>query len=176
MVKYNQKRCEYSQKPLDHAKQSATDGFESAPKRAVQKTAETTSDLIGNKIANKIIKVLKKFPQNNSETNEEEIHGERYISPELRWRIIDDLRKKIKGRNLLLDNTPNQPTEFRIKNLVKINDKSRGMYNTNSQIRFKTSMLRTSLCDYSDAYIFIKGTITVLNTAAAGADANSTNK
>ena len=63
MVKYNQKRCEYSQKPLDHAKQSATDGFESAPKRAAQKTAETTGDLIGNKIANKIIKVLKNSPK-----------------------------------------------------------------------------------------------------------------
>ena len=43
------------------------------------------------------------------------------------------------------------------------------MYNTNSQIRFKTSVLRTSLCNYSDADIIVKGTITVLNTATAGA-------
>ena len=35
------------------------------------------------------------------------------------------------------------------------------MYNTNNQIKFKTSMLRTSLCDYSDTYIFINGTITI---------------
>ena len=37
----------------------------------------------------------------------------------------------------LLDNTPNQPTKFRTKNWVEINDESRGTYNTNSQIKFK---------------------------------------
>ena len=61
----------------------------------------------------------------------------------------------------LWENTPNQPTKFRTKNWVEINDDSRGMYNTNNQIKFKTSMLRTSLCDYSDTYIFINGTITI---------------
>ena len=76
----------------------------------------------------------------------------------------------------LLDNTPNQPTQLRTKNWVEIYDESRGSYNTNIQIRFETSMLRTSLCDYSDAYILIKGTITVANIAAADADANNTNK
>ena len=75
----------------------------------------------------------------------------------------------------LLDNTPNQPTKFRTKNWVRINDESRGTYNNNSQIRFKTSMLRSSLCDCSDAYILVKGTITVANTAAAGAAANNSN-
>ena len=76
----------------------------------------------------------------------------------------------------LLDNTPNQPTKFRTKNWVKINNESRGTYNTNSQIRFKTSMLRSSLCDYSDACILVKGTITVANTAVAGPAANNANK
>ena len=37
-------------------------------------------------------------------------------------------------------------------------------------------MLRSSLCDYSDAYILVKGNITVNNTAADGAAANNTNK
>ena len=37
-------------------------------------------------------------------------------------------------------------------------------------------MLKSSLCDYSDAYVHVKGTITVDNTAAAPADANNTNK
>ena len=37
-------------------------------------------------------------------------------------------------------------------------------------------MLKSSLCDYSDAYIFVKGTVTVNNTAAARVDANNTNK
>ena len=50
------------------------------------------------------------------------------------------------------------------------------MYSPNKQIRFKTSMLRSSLCDYSDAYILVKGIITVNNTAADGAAANNTNK
>ena len=63
-----------------------------------------------------------------------------------------------------------------LDNWVEINDELRGKYNTNSQIRFKTSMLRSSLCDYSDAYILVRGTITVANTAAAGAAANNANK
>ena len=49
----------YSQKPLDHAKQSATDAFKTASKRASHKTAEATGDLTGNKIADKVAKVSK---------------------------------------------------------------------------------------------------------------------
>ena len=67
----------------------------------------------------------------------------------------------------LLDNKPNQPSKFSAKNWVEIYDDSRGTYNTNSQIKFKTSMLKSSLCDYSDAYILVKGTISVVNTADA---------
>ena len=74
------------------------------------------------------------------------------------------------------DNTPNQPSKFKTKNWVEINDKSRGMYNEVNQIRFKTSMFGTNLCDYSDAYILVKGTITVENTAAHGQPNNGTNK
>ena len=59
----------------------------------------------------------------------------------------------------LSDNTPNQLTKFRTRNLAEINDDSCGTYNTNSLIKFKTSMLRSSLCDYSDTYILVKGTI-----------------
>ena len=76
----------------------------------------------------------------------------------------------------LLDNASNQPSKFRTKNWVEINDESRGTYSVNRQINFKTSMLRSSLCDYSDAYILVKGNITVNNTAADGAAANNTNK
>ena len=64
----------------------------------------------------------------------------------------------------LLDNTSNQPVKFRTKTWVEKNDQSRGTYNTNSQIKFKTAMLKSSLCDYSDAYILDKGNITVNNT------------
>ena len=48
--------------------------------------------------------------------------------------------------------------------------------NIHSQTKFKTAMLKASLCDYGDAYFLVKGTITVNNTAAADADANNTNK
>ena len=76
----------------------------------------------------------------------------------------------------LLDSASNQPSKFRTKNWVEINDDIRGAYSPNKQIRFKTAMLRSSLCDFSDAYILVKGNITVNNTAAADADANNTNK
>ena len=85
----------YSQKLFDHAKQSATDALKTASKRAIQKTAEATGDLIGNKISHKITRVSKTTPQNNSKTNEEEILRERFITLELRHRIIDDLRLNI---------------------------------------------------------------------------------
>ena len=76
----------------------------------------------------------------------------------------------------LIDDASNQPSKFRTRNLVEINDESRGAYNVDSQIKFKTTMSKSSLCDYSDAYILVKGTISVNNTAAAGAAANNINK
>ena len=76
----------------------------------------------------------------------------------------------------LLNDESNKPCKFRTRNWVEINDDIRGAYSPNKQIRFKTSMLRSSLCDYSDAYILVKGNITVNNTAADGAAANNTNK
>ena len=86
----------YSQKLLDHAKQSATDAFKTASKRAIQKTAEATCHLIGKKMANKITNIPKTSQQNDSEigTNkhDKEIPKERYKSPEKKQKIIDDLR------------------------------------------------------------------------------------
>ena len=69
----------------------------------------------------------------------------------------------------LLNDKSNKPSKFRTRNWVEINDDIRGAYSPNKQIRFKTAMLRSSLCDYSDAYILVKGNISVNNTAAAGA-------
>ena len=60
----------------------------------------------------------------------------------------------------LLDNAPNQPSKFRTRNWVEINDGSQGTC-TNADIKFKTTMLKSDLCDYADAYIFVKGTITI---------------
>ena len=70
--------------------------------------------------------------------------------------------------NLLNDET-NQLYKFRTRSWVEINHDARDTYCPNKQIRFKTSMLRSSLCDYSDAYILVIGNITVNNTAAADA-------
>ena len=84
----------YSQKPFDHAKETATDALKPASKKVIQKTAEATGDLIGNKISDKITWASKTSPHNNLKTNEEEILREKYISPELRQKIIDDLRLK----------------------------------------------------------------------------------
>ena len=66
----------------------------------------------------------------------------------------------------LLNDESNQPSKFKTRNWVQINDESRGTYTTND-IRFKTTMLRSNLCDYADAYILVKGTIT---TTSAGDD------
>ena len=78
--------------------------------------------------------------------------------------------------NLLNDASSSQPSKFKTKNWVEVNDESRGTYNVNSQIKFKTTMSKSSLCDYSDEYILVKGTIAVSNTAAADAGASNTNK
>ena len=69
----------------------------------------------------------------------------------------------------LSDSASNQPSTFRTRNWVKINDESRGTY-TSNDIKFKTTMLRSDLCDYANAYILVKGTITI--TGNAGEEPN----
>ena len=76
----------------------------------------------------------------------------------------------------LLDDASNKTPKFKTKNWLETNNESRGAYGVGSQIKFKTTMLKSNLCDYSDACIHVKGTITVNNTAAADAAANNTNK
>ena len=61
----------------------------------------------------------------------------------------------------------NQPSNFKPKNQVEINDDWRGTYGSNSQIKFKASMLAQSICGYSDAYVLVSRTITI---AEAGDD------
>ena len=75
-----------------------------------------------------------------------------------------------------LDNASNQPSKLRTTNWIEINDDIKGACSPNKQIRFKTAMLRYSLCDFNDAYILVTGNITVNNTAGAGAAANNSNK
>ena len=76
----------------------------------------------------------------------------------------------------LLENASNKPSKLRTRNWIEINDDIIGAYSSNKQIRFETVMLRSSLCDYSDAYVLVKGNISVNNIASAGAAGNNANK
>ena len=84
----------YGQKLLDSAKKFTTDVIKRASKRAIQKTTEVTGDLIGNKIADKITSISKKSSNNNNDDDGVELttHKKRYISPEERQQIINELR------------------------------------------------------------------------------------
>ena len=56
---------------------------------------------------------------------------------------------------------------FVTKKWIEVYDQSGGNYNVNNEIRIKTSMLRSDLCDFSDAYIVVKETITVTDQDGA---------
>ena len=75
----------------------------------------------------------------------------------------------------LLNDESNKPSKFRTRNWVEINDDIKGAHSPNKRIRYKTAMIRYSLCDYSDAYVLVKGNIAV-NGTAGDAVANTTNK
>ena len=86
----------YGKQLVDTAKKSATDAIKTASKRAIQKTAEATGDLVGNKIADKITSVSKKSTKKLPTIDEDEeltTFKKRYISPEERQQIIDELRR-----------------------------------------------------------------------------------
>ena len=68
----------------------------------------------------------------------------------------------------LPENTSSQLSKFKTKKWIEVNDQSRRVYNTNSDIRYKTTMLKSSLCIFSDAYILVKGMIKI---TGAGDDA-----
>ena len=61
----------------------------------------------------------------------------------------------------LLGNISNKVPRFIIKKWIEVYDQSGETYNTNKQIKFKTSVLRSDFCDYSNAYIIVKGIVTV---------------
>ena len=76
----------------------------------------------------------------------------------------------------MLDDASNKTSKFKTKYWIEISDESKRTYNVGSQVKFKTTMLKSSLCDYIDVYIHVNGTITVNNTVATDANANNTNK
>ena len=70
----------------------------------------------------------------------------------------------LKIPKLLKDSTA---SNFATKNLIEVNDLSGGQYSANENIMFKNPMLRSDFWDYSDAYIVVRGTISVTGTNAA---------
>ena len=74
------------------------------------------------------------------------------------WKIIN-----------LLVTAPNQPSKFRTKKWAEINDDFHGICTVSNSIRFKTQMLKSSVCDFSDAKILVKGTRTITGRGAATA-------
>ena len=82
-------------------------------------------------------------------------------------RVVDTSAKHV----LSEDNESEQLSKFVTREYVKVNSLL-NTYNENKSIRFKTPMLRSNLCDYSDAYIIVKGTITV---TAPGANNGANN-
>ena len=78
-------------------------------------------------------------------------------------RVVDTSAK----HGLSEDNESEQLSKFITREYVRVNSLS-NTYNETKSIRFKTPMLRSNLCDYSDAYILVNGRITV--TAAEGAN------
>ena len=75
-----------------------------------------------------------------------------------------------------LDDRKNQPSKFRTRNWIGSNDESQGKYNVNSNIKFKTLVLRSNSCDDSIAYVNVKATIIVQSTVATAAPVSNTNK
>ena len=64
----------------------------------------------------------------------------------------------------------------RAKNWVEINDDPRGRYNTNSQIKFKTTMLNSSLYNQSDTYILVEGSILIESVPPPGVNPSNNDK
>ena len=74
--------------------------------------------------------------------------------------VCDTYKMEYDKINNLLDSESENLSKFVTRSYVKVNSLS-NTYNENKSIRFKTSMLRSDLCDYADAYILVNGTITV---------------
>ena len=149
------------------------DAAKTASKRVVKKTAEATGDLIWNKILDKITSIGKPKKKKNEI---EEIYippGKRFKNYTKLLTTLDCFQHKFyflcikmefqKMVNFLDSTFDDKDLPiFVTKKWIKVCDQSGGNYNVNKEIRIKTSMLRSDLCDFSDAYIVVKGTITAV--------------
>ena len=90
-----------------------------------------------------------------------------YLGKEI---YLQKKKKKYQKIINLANNNPNQSSKFRTRNWVEIHDESQRTSNVSNQIKFKTSRIRLNLCNYSDAQIYVKGTISVQNSGRAAPD------
>ena len=155
----------YGKKLTDTTAKTGIDAAKTASKRVVQRTAEATGDLIGNKIADKITSLSKKKSK-----EKEEKRQEIYIPPEKKQKILNCFKHHIKMEYQIITNllgtTPNELPRFITKKWVDVHDQlgeANDRYKPNKPIRFETSMLRSHLCDFSDAYIVVEEKIIVIN-------------
>ena len=130
--------------------------------KLLQKTAETTGDLIGNKIADKITSLGKR--KTKERKNKKYTYHQKKDSKLLMTRDCFKYHIKMEYQKItkLLGKTIDEVPRFITKKWAKVFDRSGSpddRYKPNKQIRFKTSMLRSDLCDYSHAYIVVKGDI-----------------
>ena len=152
---------------MDTETKAGIDSAKTTFRQVVQKSAEATGDLIRNKIADKITS-LGKTESKEKKDERQEI----YIPPEKRQQIIDGLRLfrhhiKMEYQKItnLPDITSNNVPRFITKKWVEVHDQSgssEDRYKPSKQIRFnKTLMLKSDLCGFTDAYIVVKGKVTV---------------
>ena len=139
-------------------------------KTVFQKTAEATWDLIGNKITAKITSIGKPKEKGKNKINKRNSHSTRKIDNRLlmNWNCFEHkfyfLCMKMEFQKIVnflhATSYDKYLPKFVTKKWIEVYDQSEGNYNVNKEIRIKTSMLRSDLCDFNDAYIVVKGTIT----------------
>ena len=140
---------------MDGATKTKINALKTASKKLICKAAEATGEFLGNKIANKIVK-QKPVTDENSRNVEEII-----IPPEKREEILNELRKILEHCKISKLLNDSSISNFVKRKWIKVNNLSSSQYSLNKNIRFKTSMLKSDLCDYSNAYIVGKGRISV---------------
>ena len=131
----------YGKKLMDTATKAGINAAKTASKRIVQKTVEAAEDLIGNKIADKIS--VCKTKSKEKEDERQEIY-------------------------IPLDTTSDNVPRFITKKWIDVHDQSgsaEDRYKPSKQMRFKTSILRSDLCDYCDVYIVLKEDISLTGAA-----------
>ena len=131
----------YGKKLMDTATKAGINAAKTASKRIVQKTVEAAEDLIGNKIADKIS--VCKTKSKEKEDERQEIY-------------------------IPLDTTSDNVPRFITKKWIDVHDQSgsaEDRYKPSKQMRFKTSILRSDLCDYCDVYIVLKEDISLTEAA-----------